>query len=72
VGLPSALARARALGAPVPERVELVMIEAERLDDVGEGLTPAVAAAVDRAVEAVRQACARLGAARGSRQPPDR
>jgi hydrogenase maturation protease len=60
VGLPSALARARALGAPVPAEVELVMVEAERLDEVGEGLTPAVAGAVDRAVEAVREACRRL------------
>jgi hydrogenase maturation protease len=56
VGLPSALALARASGAPVPSRVWLVLIEAEVLDVVGEGLTAAVAAAVPRAVEAARTA----------------
>lgn len=56
IGLPSALALARASGAPVPEHVWLVLVEAEELDTVGEGLTPAVAAAVPRAVEAARQA----------------
>ena len=61
IGLPSALALARASGAPVPERIELVLIEAELLDLVGEGLTPAVAAAVGPAVEAVRRACEGLG-----------
>jgi hydrogenase maturation protease len=60
VGLPSVLALARASGAPVPERVELVLIEAEVMDLVGEGLTPRVAAAVMPAVEAVRRACERL------------
>ena len=60
VGLPSALALARASGAPVPERVELVLVEVEILDLVGEGLTPRVAAAVGPAVEAVRAACQRL------------
>ena len=60
VGLPSALALARTSGAPVPERVELVLVEVEILDLVGEGLTPAVAAAVGPAVEAVRRACGRL------------
>jgi hydrogenase maturation protease len=60
VGLPSALALARASGAPVPGRIELVLIEVEVLDQVGEGLAPAVAAAVEPAVEAVRAACERL------------
>ena len=56
VGLPSALALARAAGAPVPARVWLVLVEAAELDEVGEGLTPAVAAAVPRAVAAVGEA----------------
>ncbi len=60
VGLPSALALARASGAPVPSRVELVLIEVEVFDLIGERLTPAVAAAVGPAVEAVRGACGRL------------
>ena len=62
IGLPSALALARAAGAPVPSRVRLVLVEVAVLDEVGEGLTPAVAAAVPRAVAAVRAACALLSA----------
>jgi hydrogenase maturation protease len=62
IGLPSALDAARRAGAPVPSRVHVVAIEAAELDEIGEGLTPAVAAAVDRAVAAVRQACAEAGA----------
>ena len=60
IGLPSALALARAAGAPVPSRVRLVLIEVETLDEVGEGLAPAVAAAVPRAAAEVRAACALL------------
>ncbi len=60
IGLPSALALARAAGAPVPGRVWLVLVEVEDMDTVGEGLTPAVAAAVPRAVEAARAACRAL------------
>jgi hydrogenase maturation protease len=62
IGLPSALALARRAGAPVPGRVHLVAIEVEVMDEVGEGLTPAVEAALPAAVEAVRAACAALGA----------
>jgi len=56
IGLPSALALARAAGAPVPARIHLVAIEVEELETVGEGLGPAVAAAVPRAAEAARVA----------------
>jgi hydrogenase maturation protease len=67
IGLPSAVGRARAAGAPVPSRIRLVAIEVLVMDEIGEGLTPAVAAAVPRAVEAVREAVARLGG--GPRSP---
>jgi len=60
IGLPSALGLARAAGATVPSKVELVLVEVERLDEVGEGLTPAVASAVPRAVAVVREAVALL------------
>jgi len=60
IGLPSALALARASGAPVPSRVELVLVEVAEMDTIGESLTPEVAAAIPRAVEAARQACGRL------------
>ncbi len=58
IGLPSAIARARVAGAPVPLRVHLVTIEVEDADTVGEGLTPAVADAVASAAAAVRRAVA--------------
>jgi hydrogenase maturation protease len=60
IGLPSALARARAAGAPVPSSIHVVAIEVLEMDTVGEGLTPAVAAAVEPAAEAVRAAVAAL------------
>ncbi|HET9552358.1 MAG TPA: hydrogenase maturation protease [Anaeromyxobacteraceae bacterium] len=60
VGLPSALALARASGAPVPSRVALVLVEVAEMETIGEGLTPAVAAAVPRAVQAARAEVARL------------
>jgi hydrogenase maturation protease len=60
IGLPSALARARAAGAPVPSRVRLVAIEVQVMDEVGEGLTPAVQAALPDAVAAVHASLALL------------
>ena len=60
VGLPSALARARAAGAPVPSRIHVVAVEVLEMETVGEGLTPSVAAAVEPAAAAVRAAVARL------------
>jgi len=56
IGLPSALARARAAGAPVPSRLHVVAIEVADMETVGEGLTPEVAAAVAPAEAAVREA----------------
>ncbi len=61
IGLPSALARARAAGAPVPSRVHVVAVEVADMETVGEGLSPPVAAAVPGAVAAVRRAVAALG-----------
>jgi hydrogenase maturation protease len=61
IGLPSALARARDAGAPVPSRIRVVAVEVEDMENVGEGLTPAVARAVPAAAEAVRRAVAALG-----------
>jgi hydrogenase maturation protease len=60
IGLPSALARARAAGAPVPAVVHVVAVEVQDMENVGEGLTPAVEAALGPAEEAVRQAVERL------------
>jgi len=60
IGLPSALARARAAGAAVPSRIHVVAVEVLDMETVGEGLTPEVARAVPAAAEAVRGAVARL------------
>lgn len=62
IGLPSALDVARRAGAPVPSRVWIVAVEVLAMDEVGEGLTPGVEAAIPSAVEAVRAAVARLSA----------
>ncbi|HEY6100442.1 MAG TPA: hydrogenase maturation protease [Anaeromyxobacter sp.] len=62
IGLPSALARARAAGAPVPSRIHVVAVEVLDMATVGEGLTPAVAAAVAPAAAAVREAVRALAA----------
>jgi hydrogenase maturation protease len=51
--LQTALALGRQLGAHLPRDVVVVGIEAERLCDFSEALTPAVAAAVPQAVGAV-------------------
>lgn len=56
IGLPSALALARAAGAPVPSAIHVVAIEVLERSTVGEGLSPAVAAAIPAAVEAARRA----------------
>ena len=56
IGLPSAIAAARAAGAPVPTHLHVVAMEVLELDEIGEGLTPAVARAIPGAVGAVRAA----------------
>jgi hydrogenase maturation protease len=56
IGLPSAVARARAAGAPVPSRIHVVAIEVLDMETVGEGLTPPVEGAVGEAANAVRRA----------------
>jgi hydrogenase maturation protease len=61
IGLPSALARARAAGAPVPSRIHVVAVEVADMETIGEGLSPAVAAAVPGAVAETRRAAAALG-----------
>ena len=62
IGLPSAIGRARAAGLPVPARIHVVAVEVVELDTVGEGLTPAVEAAVAPTVEEVRRAVRELAA----------
>lgn len=55
IGLPSAIGRARAAGAPVPARIQVVAIEVLDMEEIGEGLTPPVEAAVPEATRAVRR-----------------
>lgn len=66
IGLPSALTRARAAGAPVPSRVHVVAVEVLDMENVGEGLTLEVEAAVGPAAEAVRRAVAALAGPRAA------
>lgn len=65
IGLPSALARARAAGAPVPAVIRVVAIEVLDMETVQEGLTAQVEAAVPEATSAVRREVRALAA--GSR-----
>ncbi|GAB4154045.1 MAG: hypothetical protein Fur0021_20280 [Candidatus Promineifilaceae bacterium] len=51
--LPAALQVGRAMGAELPARIDIVAIEAERVYDFSEELTPAVAAAIPQATAAV-------------------
>ena len=51
--LPVALEAGRALGAPIPDDILVVAIEAVRTDVFSAELSPAVAAAVPRAVQAI-------------------
>ena len=51
--LQTALALGRQMGAALPEEITVVAVEAERVFDFSEALSPAVAAAVPRATEAV-------------------
>jgi hydrogenase maturation protease len=69
IGLPSAIAAARAAGAPVPARIHVVAIEVVELEEIGEGLTPAVEAAIPRAVASVLHAVEEPVPARAARTP---
>jgi hydrogenase maturation protease len=66
IGLPSALARARAAGAPVPSHIRVVAVEVLEMETVGEGLTPAVERALPAAADAVRRAVEALGTPGGA------
>ncbi len=60
--LSDALAAGRALGADLPDDIAVVSIEADRVDEFGEVLTPPVAAAIPAAVEAALAALATMAA----------
>ncbi len=53
VGLGTAFALAGTLGIPMPEKVEIIGIEAEDVYEFGEDLSPAVAAAVEPVAEEI-------------------
>ncbi len=59
--LQTALALGQQMGARLPERIMVVAVEAERVFDFSERLSPAVAAAVPRATEAVLALLAEKG-----------
>jgi hydrogenase maturation protease len=51
--LQTALKMGRAMGAPLPDEVHIVAVEAERVYDFSEELSPEVAAAIPEATQAV-------------------
>ena len=53
VSLQTALRLGQAMGAPLPEEIQVVAIEAEQVYDFSEELTTAVAAAIPEAVQTV-------------------
>lgn len=55
ISLPTALRLGELLGAAMPARVDVVAVEAQDVETLSEKLTPAVAAAVDDAVQEIRQ-----------------
>jgi hydrogenase maturation protease len=65
IDLPRALELGRALGLPMPSVVRVVAIEAERVLEFSSEMTPAVAAALEPAVEAVLAELESAGGAPG-------
>jgi len=54
VGLPTVIRLGRQSGVPLPSWIHLVAVEVDDMESFVEGLTPAVAAAVPRAVAVIR------------------
>jgi hydrogenase maturation protease len=54
VGLPTVIRLGRQSGVPLPSSIHIVAIEVDDMESFVEGLTPAVAAAVPRAVDVIR------------------
>jgi hydrogenase maturation protease len=59
--LATVLATGRSLGADLPVEIATVVVEAVRVDELGGALTPAVAAAIPAAVDAVLAAIGETG-----------
>jgi hydrogenase maturation protease len=55
VGLPTVLRLGRQSGVPLPSWVHIVAVEVEDMESFAEGLTPAVEAAVPKAVDVIRR-----------------
>ena len=58
VGLPTVIRLGRRSGVPLPSWIHIVAIEADDMESFVEGLTPAVEAAVPRAVAVIRSVLA--------------
>jgi len=58
VGLPTVIRLGRQTGVPLPSWIHIVAIEADDMESFVEGLTPAVEAAVPRAVDVIRSVLA--------------
>ena len=55
VSLPTALELGRRIGMDMPEVIDLIAVEAEDLETIREELTPSVHAAVDKAIELIKE-----------------
>ena len=66
VGLPTVIRLGRQSGVPLPSWIHIVAIEAEDMESFVEGLTPAVEAAVPKAVAVIRSVLARTAAPAGA------
>jgi hydrogenase maturation protease len=62
VGIPTVVRLGRRSGVPLPEWIHLVAIEVDDMESFVEGLTPAVEAAVPRAVDVIRTVLAQVPA----------
>ena len=66
VGLPTVIRLGRQSGVPLPSWIHVVAVEAEDMDSFVEGLTPAVEAAVPKAVAVIRSVLAHAVAPAGA------
>ena len=66
VGLPSVVALGRRSGVPLPQAIHIVAIEVDDMESFREGLTPAVRAAVPKAVNMIRSVMDRASALVGA------
>jgi hydrogenase maturation protease len=66
VGLPTVVALGRRSGVPLPRSIHIVAVEVDDMESFCESLTPAVRAAVPKAVDVIRSLTSRAPAQAGA------